>query len=303
VIVPLVLGALVGGGAMVAWKLLFPSPPPLQAAIDRLNRRNELVGIANRDAGADADDDLFGRTIGVTAARVARNLGLNMRTLEADLRLVGRPIEQHLAQKVLLAVFGVALPTLVGVIWSVAGFEVPLVLPAGVSLALGTFFFFAPDFSVRSEAADRRAEFRQALGSFLDLVVISLAGGAGVESALRDAARIGNGWAFRQMDNALEVTALTGETPWAALARLGDEVGVDELSELAASISLAGTEGARVRESLAVKATSLRDHALAEAEAEAQATTEKMALPVVLLFLGFLILIGFPAVDIILSGF
>ena len=178
-----------------------------------------------------------------------------------------------------------------------------LVLPAGVSLALGTFFFFVPDFSVRSEAADRRAEFRQALGSFLDLVVISLAGGAGVESALRDAASIGNGWAFRQMDNALGVTALTGETPWAALARLGDEVGVDELSELAASISLAGTEGARVRESLAVKATSLRDHALAEAEAEAQATTEKMALPVVLLFLGFLILIGFPAVDIILSGF
>ena len=59
-----------------------------------------------------------------------------------------------------------------------------------------------------------------------------------------------------------------------------------ELSELAASMSLAGTEGARVRESLGVKATSLRDHALAEAEAEAQATTEKMALPVVLLFLG-----------------
>ena len=137
-IVPLVLGALVGGGAMVAWKLLFPSPPPLQAAIDRLNRRNELVGIANRDAGADADDDLFGRTIGVTAARVARNLGLNMRTLEADLRLVGRPIEQHLAQKVLLAVFGVALPTLVGVIWSVAGFEVPLVLPANHGRAQST---------------------------------------------------------------------------------------------------------------------------------------------------------------------
>jgi hypothetical protein len=68
-------------------------------------------------------------------------------------------------------------------------------------------------------------------------------------------------------------------------------------------VSLAGTEGARVRDSLAVKASSLRDHALAEAEAEAQATTERMALPLVMLFLGFLILIGYPAVDIILTGF
>ena len=67
-------------------------------------------------------------------------------------------------------------------------------------------------------------------------------------------------------------------------------------------MSLAGTEGARVRESLAVKATSLRSHALAEAEAEAEATTEKMAMPVVLLFVGFLILVGYPAIDLILNG-
>jgi hypothetical protein len=53
---------------------------------------------------------------------------------------------------------------------------------------------------------------------------------------------------------------------------------------------------------LAVKAASLRDHALAEAEAEAQSTTEKMALPVVLLFLGFLILIGYPAVDAVVNN-
>ena len=75
-----------------------------------------------------------------------------------------------------------------------------------------------------------------------------------------------------------------------------------ELVELSATVSLAGTEGARVRDSLAVKAASLRDHALAEAEAEAQSTTEKMALPVVLLFLGFLILIGYPAVDAVVNN-
>jgi tight adherence protein C len=128
-----------------------------------------------------------------------------------------------------------------------------------------------------------------------------LAGGAGVESALRDAAAIGEGWSFVQLHNALETTVLTGETPWAVLSRLGAELSVPELAELAASLSLAGTEGARVRESLAVKATSLRDHALAEAEAEAQSTTERMAVPVVMLFLGFLVLIGYPAVHAIMN--
>lgn len=301
-IVPLVLGAVVGLGVLVSWRLLFPSPPPLQAAIDRLNRRNELVGIANRDQRDGNVGDLLGRTVGASLARTLRNLGLDLDSLEADLRLVGRSIEEHMAQKVLLAIFGLALPAFLGIIWSVTGVSVSLAIPVGGGLLLGVFFFFAPDLSLRSEAGERRKEFKRALGSFLDLVVISLAGGAGVESALRDAATVGRGWAYAQLHNALDVTALTGETPWAALARLGQEVGVDELVELSASVSLAGTEGARVRDSLAVKASSLREHAMAGAEAEAEATTEKMAMPVVLLFFGFLVLIGYPAVDLILTG-
>ncbi len=300
-IVPLLLGALVGLGAIVSWRLLFPSPPPLQAAIDRLQRRNQLVRITHTDQ-ADGLGDFLGRTVGASLGRILRNLGLRLDSLEPDLRLVGRSLDQHLAQKVVLAFFGLALPAVVAAVWSVGGFSVPLTFPTGVGLVVGLFFFFAPDISLRSEAEERRKAFKQALGSFLDLVVISLAGGSGVESALRDAAGVGRGWAFAQLRNALEVTTLTGETPWAALARLGEELGVTELVELSATVSLAGTEGARVRDSLAVKAASLRDHALAEAEAEAQSTTEKMALPVVLLFLGFLILIGYPAVDAVVNN-
>jgi tight adherence protein C len=302
VIVALLLGALVGLGAIVSWRLLFPAPPPLQAAIDRLNRRNELVGIANLDQQAGGVDDLLGRTVGAWLDRALRGLGLRLDSLEADLRLTGRSIEQHMAQKVLLALFGLALPALLGVMWAVLDIGPPITVAVAFGVGLGAFFFFVPDLVARSEAAERRKEFKRSLGSFLDLVVISLAGGAGVESALRDAAGVGRGWAFRQLHNALDVTSLTAETPWAALARLGTELKVDELVALASSVSLAGTEGARVRESLAVKATSLRDHALAEAESEAEATTEKMAVPVVLLFVGFLVLVGYPALDLIVTG-
>lgn len=299
-LLPLMLGVLFGVSAIMAWRLLFPSPPPLQAAVDRLHRRNQLARIT---ATADSEPtDLFERTLGTGMARLMDQLGFRLASLEPNLRLVGRSLEQHLAQKALLAIFGLTLPMLVVLFWNATGSAVPLTLPAAGGLVAGVLFFFVPDLSLRSEAAQQRKAFRHSLGSFLDLVVISLAGGAGVESALRDAANIGRGWGYGQLRRALEVTALTGETPWASLSRLGEEVGIPELIELAASISLAGTEGARVRESLAVKAMSLREHALNEALSEAEAATEQMAVPTVLLFAGFLILIGYPAIDAVLTG-
>ena len=78
--------------------------------------------------------------------------------------------------------------------------------------------------------------------------------------------------------------------------------GVPELAELAATVALAGTEGAKVRASLSAKAVSLRVHELTEAETSAQAATERMSLPVVLLFAGFLIFVGYPAVEHVLTG-
>jgi tight adherence protein C len=301
VIVPILLGAVFGAGLLASWRLLFPAPPPLQAAIDRLQRRNTLASLP-ADVQGEGITDLLGRTVGVSIARQMRNMGFDMKSLEADLRMLGRSMEQHVAQKVLCAVFGFSLPLMLSLLALRTGIGFPVYLPFGGCLMLAALFFFVPDIAVRQEATERRDAFKHALGSFLDLVVISLAGGAGVESALRDAAAIGQGWAFAQLSNALEVTALTGETPWAVLGRLGAELGIPELEELSSSLSLAGTEGAKVRESLAVKAGSLREHALAEAEAKAASSTEKMAVPVVLLFLGFLILVGYPAVAAILNS-
>lgn len=300
-LVALALGALAGFGAFVSYRLLFPAPPPLEAALNRLHRRNDLVGIVQVER-SDQLSDVLGRTLGGPVGKALDALGMRLDKVEPDLRVVGRSLEQHLGSKILLGLTGFGLPVMLTIFLQLSGSGLSLTWPVGGSLLLGIGFFFLADVILRDEAGQRREEFRHALGSFLDLVVVSLAGGAGVESALRDAASIGRGWAFAQLRNALDVTALTGETPWAALARLGEELNVTELSELAASVSLAGTEGARVRDSLAAKATSLRDHALAEAEADAQSATERMALPVILLFVGFLILIGYPAIDVVMNG-
>uniref|UniRef100_UPI002624C7E4 type II secretion system F family protein n=1 Tax=uncultured Pseudonocardia sp. TaxID=211455 RepID=UPI002624C7E4 len=141
-----------------------------------------------------------------------------------------------------------------------------------------------------------------ALSAYLDLVWITLAGGAGVDSALAGAVQIGQGWAFDRLAGALSTAQLTRVNAWTALRRLGEEIAVDELAELAGSVSLAGTEGARVRASLAARAGSLRAHQLTDAEAAAQSATERMSLPVMLLFLGFLVFITYPAIGQILAG-
>lgn len=69
------------------------------------------------------------------------------------------------------------------------------------------------------------------------------------------------------------------------------------LAELAASVELAGSQGARIRASLAAKADSLRGHQVAETEAAAEAATERMTIPVAVLLFGFLVFIAYPAVQ------
>jgi tight adherence protein C len=93
-----------------------------------------------------------------------------------------------------------------------------------------------------------------------------------------------------------------GESPWAGLDRLGADIGVQELRELAASVGLAGDSGARVRASLAAKARTLRVRGLGEIEEAAQAANERMSLPVILLVVSFIVFIGFPATYRVVTG-
>lgn len=173
------------------------------------------------------------------------------------------------------------------------------VLMVPVSTAVGAL---APVVGLRRAAADRRRQARSAVAAYLDLVVMSLAGGMGVESALEAAATVADDTFSARIAGALAVAGAAGRPPWEALADLADQFDLGELHELAATMSLAGTEGARVRSSLSAKADSLRRRQLTEAESEANAVTERLFVPGVLLLLGFLVFIGYPAVSRIVAG-
>jgi Flp pilus assembly protein TadB len=220
----------------------------------------------------------------------------------SDLRILGLSAEEQLAHRVGITLVALLWAPATGALMGVGGISVPFPLTLWISVALAPVGFVFPALELRARAARRRRSFRHALSSFLDVVAVSLAGGKGVESALTDAAEIGRGWAFDEVRAALVEARLMGETPWTGLARLGAEIGVAELGELAASAALAGSEGARVKASIAAKARALRVRILADVEASAQSASERMSLPIVLLLVGFVFFLGYPAVVQVLAG-
>jgi tight adherence protein C len=297
-VTPVLLAGLgLGVGLVLIASGLRPAPAPLDRALAELHRRRpDPLGLRG-EAGA----SLLTRSLGSALAPTAygRRLATSM---AADLRITGTTPAEHLAQRAAFTVMALLwAPLAASVMWA-GGVPVGAALPAWGSLALAPVGFLYPAVLLKSKAADRRRSFRHAFSSFLDVVSVSLAGGRGVDSALHDGAEAGQGWAFDELGRSLLESRLLGETPWAGLARLGRELAVPELSELAASAALAGDEGARVRASLAAKARALRLRGLTDIEAAAQSATERMALPVVLLLLGFIAFLIYPAITQVLKG-
>ncbi|MGH9154421.1 MAG: type II secretion system F family protein, partial [Acidimicrobiales bacterium] len=233
--------------------------------------------------------------MGAAVARTLEDLGADHVRLQADLRVTGRSLEALCMERLMVGVVGLAMALVPGSVLWAAGLGLPLGAWIGGAVLLGVGGFFLPVATLHSVAEERRRSFRYAFSAFLDLTAVSLSSGAGVEEALAYSARAGEGWAFAEITHAIDSARRTGETPWVVLRRFGDDIGVGEVSELAATLSLAGTEGARARDTLLAKAASLRRQRLAETEAEANRRIETARLPLVLQFLGFATLVMAPA--------
>jgi Flp pilus assembly protein TadB len=286
-------------GALAAWGIslvvtgLVPARVSLGDALERLD--------APATVADDSPAQWWVRLLGVPLVDTRFGQAW-LRPASRDLRVIGRSAAEHLARTVaLVAVALLWAPATFGLI-ALGGVDVTWVLPLWVSIVLGAVALVVPALEVRAEAAERRRSFRHALGCFLDLVAVRLAGGAGVDSALAGSAAAGDGWAFAELRQALTDARLRGEPSWNGLAHLGEAIGVGELQELAASAGLAGDEGARVRVSIAAKARAIRMRGLADAEGAAQSASERMSLPVVLLMTGFIVFLGYPAVAAVLNG-
>ncbi len=276
-----VAGVAVGLGVFVAVSELIPGRSRLHAALARIH----AAGMPDAEPGAL-------RAVARQVADVAPWLPMP----SADLALLGTDREHWLVSKVACGLGGLAAIPVLTVALAAADYRLPWTVPAIASLASGVALFFAPDMVTRVNAAEKRADFRHALTSYLDLVALERGAGAGPTEALEAAAQIGGGWAFARIAAALDAARKASRPPWEGLASLAEQTGVTELADLADIAEVAGHEGARILRTLAARAESMRNEALAATKAKAGARSTTMVVPVAVLGMGFLILLIFPVV-------
>ncbi|MFD5542055.1 type II secretion system F family protein [Streptomyces sp. NPDC127079] len=294
---PIVVGVTLGLGVYALIRALMPGKRSAVAQVARIDAMRAR-GAAYESARKTQDTGRFGSLRAQVGDRVAefyRQQGWEQRSLRADLAVLDRGWEKFLATKVLLAAAGLVFgPFLFAVVYTM-GFGRSPVVPVWLALVCAALFFFLPDLEVRRDAAEKRRDLRRVIGAYLDLVSMSLAGGRGLPEALMAAAEVSDGWANQRIRNALADARITGVSQWQALGALGEELGVEELKDLSASLALVADDGAKVRESLASRAETMRHRELAEIEGSAGEKSQSMLVAQLLLCAGFLVFLIFPA--------
>jgi tight adherence protein C len=282
-----VLAAGIGAGIWVIARALMSPARPLRVLSGELT---EPRGTLVRNAGPADNVRRWGERVAVRLA------GGRSERLTADLAVLGRSSVRHALDKVgyALVFFGFALVP--AVLFPLLDVVVP---PASVVLAVllltGAGWTY-PDLEVRSRARTARRSWTRAVTVYVDIVGISLAGGAGVEDALMVAAEVGTGREFGEIRGTLRAAQTRRQKLWHAIDELGARIDVLPLRELAAAVDLAAESGSRIRETLMAKAAAMRVRQLAETEADAQKASETMGIAPALMAIAAVVLIGYPAV-------
>ena len=123
------------------------------------------------------------------------------------------------------------------------------------------------------------------------------------DTALDAASALSDDPAMARIRDALAAARLRGETPWAAMGRLGETLRIDELRDLSAALALVAEDGAKIRESLGARASSMRRRDLADAEGKAGENSESMLVAQLVVAMGFIVFLVYPALTGIMGSF
>ncbi len=284
-------GTAITSGLFLAVSSLVPRHLRLGDALAQLEGRQTVTAAAPAEASSWTD------RIGSAAYRSLR-LPLSSRT-QSLLELRGRSITEHHADKVVLALVGLATPLvvggafawLVGTSWSV---------PVGAAIALGLLGFFWPDVQLHRSGQVVREDAGEALLAFFDLVTLERLANQSAPQALASAASVSDGTPFRQIRAVLERARLEQRPPYADLRRLADELELPELRDVVDVMSL-DEQGASLVESLRARVRELRDAHLTRQKIAAHETTERMTIFMVLPALVFGLIFLAPPILLLLT--
>jgi Flp pilus assembly protein TadB len=282
------LGAVAGAAIWAGLVVTVPARPDLSKTLDALTSPDNNPGV--------------GQGAGSRGLAVARRLGILRGSVRADLDTLDQREDEYVRRLARLVMISAAIPVAVALLLAVTGTAVSVPVTGIAIAAFAVLAWAAVEIELRTRSAKARTEAVRALAVVLSLTAMALSGGAGIDSALRAAAGAGTGIPFARIKAALDRAALLGRTPWDTLGELGERLGVDAYTQLAATTALAGTEGARIRASLVDRSNALRTQRLADIEADALAATERMSLPIVAMASAFVVIVGYPALERIMTG-
>ena len=174
----------------------------------------------------------------------------------------------------------------------------PVLMRPNILLALGAFGlgYILPGMVLARLAGRRQHRLRLSLADALDLMVVSVEAGLGLDQALM---RVGEELEFAYPDLADEFRLVNlelraGKPRVEALRNLGDRTGVDDIVSLVAMLIQTDKFGTSVAQSLRVHSETLRTKRRQRAEEAAAKTGVKMVFPLVFCI--------FPAIFVVTIG-
>ncbi len=167
---------------------------------------------------------------------------------------------------------------------------------AGIVMIAAGLGFLMPDMWLSSAASKRKDQIRQGLPDTLDMLVISVEAGLGLDAAIQ---RVGDEMHSVHAILAEELQIVTLEAQMGiprseALTNLSLRTGLDEVRSLVAIVNQAERFGTSISRALRNQSDALRVKRRQAAEERAQKTTVKLMAP--------LILFIFPAILVVLAG-
>ena len=162
--------------------------------------------------------------------------------------------------------------------------------------------YMLPVVTVFRKARARVREMRETLPDTLDLIVVCVEAGMGVDAALNRVGREQNSQGLALGEELLLATQemQAGSVRKEALLRLADRVGIDEFKQLVTFLTQTEEMGGSIARSLRVYAETMRDKRSQAAEEAARKTVIKLIFPLVFFILPaiFIILLGPPGLGI-----
>jgi hypothetical protein len=281
-------GLLIGLGLTLAWRAVKAPAPALGEALAQLTGTPKT---GSRDGlnGARSGWWVPSGWLALIAARPGWPAGCS----DEDLAVLGWTRDQLIARKLAFAAAGFLAPSVIGVLLAVAGLPGVAALPVAVGVAVAAVGWLTPSAEARELAGKARAAFRSNLEFFLTLVAGERRSRGSVEQALEEAATVSGTPAFVAMRRVIRRAELAGEKPWTALRRLGEDLAVPELRNLA-DIAATAADGAAVYQTLLAAARTLRHGELTRARTEANLASERMSRPLTLLVFALVLFVMVP---------